>query len=250
MTAALEIRKRARQGSLATVTTGLAPGHIQANLLVVPASVATDFELLCLRNPVPCPLLGRSVTPGDPHTFTPSGLFHGHSADVIDIRTDHPGYNVYENGKLMATKSDIEEEWNESSVAFLIGCSFSFETSLTQAGLCPRQIELAQNCPMYITDVRLNPAGVFTDANMVVSMRPYRPEDIERVRSITRPFVKTHGEPVAWGWEGAAGLGIRDVNAPDFGLPTVFKDGEVPVFWVSVALTSTQVYADRLRDVV
>ena len=33
---------------------------------------------------------------------------------------------------------------------------------------------------------------------MVVSMRPYKKADVERVRDITRPYVKTHGEPVAW----------------------------------------------------
>ena len=34
--------------------------------------------------------------------------------------------------------------------------------------------------------------------NMVVSMRPYKAADIERVRGITRPYIATHGEPVAW----------------------------------------------------
>jgi len=84
---------------------------------------------------------------------------------------------------------------------------------------------------MFTTSSRLNPAGIFTGATMVVSMRPYRPEDIERVREITRPYVKTHGEPVAWGWNALDELGIRDVNKPDFGPVTEFRDGEVPVFW-------------------
>jgi uncharacterized protein YcsI (UPF0317 family) len=35
--------------------------------------------------------------------------------------------------------------------------------------------------------------------NTVVSMRPYKPEDVERVRDITRPYLETHGEPIAWG---------------------------------------------------
>lgn len=34
--------------------------------------------------------------------------------------------------------------------------------------------------------------------NTVVSMRPYKPEDVERVRDITRPYLETHGEPIAW----------------------------------------------------
>ena len=62
-------------------------------------------------------------------------------------------------------------------------------------------------------------------------MRPYKEEDIERVRDITRPFLATHGEPVAWGWDGARSIGIKDVGEPDFGDRTEIMPGEVPVFW-------------------
>lgn len=70
-------------------------------------------------------------------------------------------------------------------------------------------------------------------------MRPYRAEDVERVRSVTGGYLATHGEPVAWGWEGMRGLGIEDIGKPDFGEAPVVKEGEVPVFWVSFpSLTS------------
>lgn len=236
MATALKVRQDARLGRLTTTTTGLGIGHIQANLIVLPASVAQDFELLAARNPVPCPVLGKTTTPGDPHTFTPRGLFQ-RSADpssIIDIRTDHPSYNVYEGGKLVATKSDIKDEWTESSVAFLIGCSFSFEAALHSAGLTPRSMELGQSPPMYITKLMLSPAGIFSGSTMVVSMRPYREQDIERVRDITRPYTATHGEPVAWGWEGAKELGIKDIDKPDFGVKTDWREDEVPVFWVCI----------------
>ena len=42
-----------------------------------------------------------------------------------------------------------------------------------------------------------------------------------------------HGEPIAWGWEGMEELGIKDINKPDFGDAVTFREGEVPVFWVS-----------------
>jgi uncharacterized protein YcsI (UPF0317 family) len=234
MSSALKVRLEARSGRLTTTTTGLAKGHIQANLIVLPADVAGEFELLAARNPVPCPILGKTTTPGDPHSFTPSSLFqHGEDpSSIIDIRTDLPSYNVFEAGQLIATKQDIKSEWNESSVALLVGCSFSFETALHNAGLTPRSMELGQNVPIYITNVRLMPAGIFTGSTMVVSMRPYREEDIERVRDITRPYTTTHGEPVAWGWEGAKALGITDIDKPDFGVKTVWREGEMPVFWV------------------
>ena len=88
---------------------------------------------------------------------------------------------------------------------------------------------------MYVTDRKLLPAGRFVVACHVVSMRPYLPEDIERVREVTRPFLQTHGEPIGWGWEGMKELGIKDIGKPDFGDVTRFKEGEVPVFWVSAA---------------
>lgn len=69
---------------------------------------------------------------------------------------------------------------------------------------------------------------------MVVSMRPYRLDGVERVREVTRPYGATHGEPVVWGWDGAERLGIRDIELPDWGKAQVSEEGEVPVFWVSV----------------
>ena len=62
-------------------------------------------------------------------------------------------------------------------------------------------------------------------------MRPYKLEDVEEVRRITRPFLKTHGEPIAWGWDAVQALGIKDVNAPEWGDVPSFANEEVPVFW-------------------
>ena len=78
-------------------------------------------------------------------------------------------------------------------VGFLLGCSFSWEELLKTNGLCPRQIEEQKNVPMVTTPtpccMRLKAlwvqyrsnipnvaAGVF-QGELVVSMRPYNPED-------------------------------------------------------------------------
>lgn len=114
---------------------------MQANLIVLPAKYAADFRALCARNPVPCPLLGETVAPGDPSL--PARL-----AKDCDVRTDAPAYNVFVGGKLVATKSNILDEWQDDSIAFLIGCSFSFEAALAAGGLTPRQIEISRNVPM------------------------------------------------------------------------------------------------------
>ena len=65
-------------------------------------------------------------------------------------------------------------------------------------------------------------------------MRPYLPEEVEKVREVTRLFLEMHGEPMAWGWDAMEELGIKDINKPDFGDPVTFKEGEIPVFWVSI----------------
>lgn len=95
---------------------------------------------------------------------------------------------------------------------------------------------------MYRTKVPLCPAGVFTGGTYVVSMRPYREEDVERVREVTRRYVATHGEPIAWGWDEMRGLGVEDIGRPEWGDAPLRRDGEgvleegaeeglVPVFW-------------------
>ncbi|KAJ5765104.1 hypothetical protein N7520_004663 [Penicillium odoratum] len=224
---ALEARLQCRQNLLMN-TSGVAPGFLQANLLVLPAKHATDFHNLCLRNPVSCPLLGMTSSPGDPHTIQPSACIQ--STD-FDVRTDFPKYRIYKNGKSMKSQCDVLDLWTDDHVAFLIGCSFSFEDALVAAGLPPRHQQTGSIVAMYKSNIPLLPAGVFTGGHCIVSMRPYRPEQIERVREVTRPYLSTHGEPVAWGWDGAKDLGIVDVGRPDFGNAQVFEDGEVPVFW-------------------
>lgn len=226
---AQEARLLCRQNRL-TNTAGVAPGYLQANLLVLPAKYAPDFYSLCLRNPVSCPLLGITSCPGDPHSIKPSECIQ--SAD-FDVRTDFPKYRVYEQGRYLHSRHDLLEVWTSDHVGFLIGCSFSFEDALTAAGLQPRHQKKGTIVSMYRSNIPLLPAGIFTGAHCIVSMRPYRPDQIERVREVTRPYLSTHGEPVDWGWDGAKRLGITNIHRPDFGEPQQFEEGEVPVFWVS-----------------
>ncbi|KAJ5346083.1 hypothetical protein N7452_004087 [Penicillium brevicompactum] len=235
--------------NLLTNTAGIAPDYLQANLLVLPAKYASDFHDLCLRNPVPCPLLGMTADPGDPSAVRPAECIQ--SSD-FDVRTDFPRYRIYSGGKLMDSRSDLVEVWGNDHVAFLIGCSFSFENALTAAGLPPRHQATGTLVAMYRSNIPLLPAGVFTGGNCIVSMRPYRPEEIEEVRAITRAYRLTHGEPVAWGWNGARQLGIVDVNKPDFGQPQTFKEGEVPVFWACGVTPQMAVEAagDKIKGLV
>jgi uncharacterized protein YcsI (UPF0317 family) len=148
MAQAYTARRQFRNGTLSGPTSSMAPGHIQANLLVLPSAAAKDFRDLCARNPVPCPLLAVSSQPGDPYSFDKPMAF----SHEVDIRTDVPKYNIYESGKLIGTKADIKNEWADDHVAFLIGCSFSFESALAKAGLPCRHWEEWRNVAMYKTN--------------------------------------------------------------------------------------------------
>ncbi|OJD12486.1 hypothetical protein AJ78_06926 [Emergomyces pasteurianus Ep9510] len=240
---ALTVRLNARKNVI-TFTSGLAPTCLQANLICLPSKYAQDFRLLCQRNPVPCPLLAESKSVGkysDLKSWMPN-IQDSAVAAEIDLRTDIPRYMVYRDGKLVKFQcQNIVDDWTEDHVGFLVGCSFSFESALTAAGLSPRHTVMQRNCPMYRTNIPLCPAGVFTHGTFVVSMRPYALDQIDDVRLITRPYVGTHGEPIAWGWDAVRDLGIENIDCPEWGDAPLAIDGNpfgstternvVPVFW-------------------
>ncbi|KAL7950772.1 hypothetical protein V8C42DRAFT_307505 [Trichoderma barbatum] len=213
----------------AASTSGLAPGYLQANLIILPSQYADDFRNLCARNPVPCPLIAESATKGcDSAVLSHLSKLRGDEIleEGCDLRRDAPQYMVYKDSKVEKSHcDDVVAEWTDDHVAFLIGCSYSFETALAAAGLAPRQLLLGRNVPMYRTALRLCPSGVFQGGTYVVSMRPYKRRDIERVRDITRRFGATHGEPLDWGWEAVERLGIKDVDAPEWGDAPLDEDG-------------------------
>src|SRR6516162_4424541 len=93
-----EVRRRARSGELTGPTPGLAPGFVQANLVMVPRELAFDFLLFCQRNPKPCPLL--DVT--EPGSAEPRAVAPG-----ADLRTDLPRYRVYRHGELVDEPKDL-----------------------------------------------------------------------------------------------------------------------------------------------
>jgi uncharacterized protein YcsI (UPF0317 family) len=238
-----EARSRSRTNTWDAPTCGIAPGYLQANLIVLPSRLAKDFVLLCTRNPVPCPLLATSSRPGDFSNFISyiPGVPNAQIAKDFDVRKDAPRYNVYRDGSLTESAIvDVDKYWSDDHVACLIGCSYSFENALHNANLTPPHVLHGRNIPMYRTTLPLLPAGVFQSSTLVVSMRMYKAADVEVVRDITRPYVTTHGEPIAWGWNGMRDLGIADINRPDWGDVPVNGDGEsvvqdqaalVPIFW-------------------
>jgi uncharacterized protein YcsI (UPF0317 family) len=213
------VRRVIRAGGWSEHTSGLVPERVQGNVVILPAAYAGDFLRYCQRNPKPCPLLAVSE-PGD---FRLPTL----GADV-DIRSDVPRYRVFRNGRLVAEPTDIASLWRDDLVTFVLGCSFSFEQALLDAGVRLRHIEQGRNVAMYRTNVDTVAAGPFRGP-LVVSMRPLSAGEAIRAIQITARFTAVHGAPVHLGDPGL--LGIRDLDAPDYGDAVAVLPGELPVFW-------------------
>ena len=213
------VRALARGGELDRHTAGLAPGYAQANLAILPRDLAYDFLLFCQRNPKPCPLL--DVTdPGSPEPLL--------VAPGADLRTDLPRYRVYRRGMLVDEPTSIVDLWRDDLVSFLLGCSYTFEAPMVEAGIPVRHLSCGRNVPMYRTNRACVPAGQFAGP-LVVSFRAVPADQVARAVQVTSRFPAVHGAPVHIG--DPQGLGIADLATPDWGDPPVIEPGDVPVFW-------------------
>jgi len=233
-----EARLRIRAGAWPGPTAGMAPGYVQANLVVLPAEHAADFHRFCQANPKPCPVLGISEA-GSPALPT--------LGEDIDLRTDLPRYRVWVDGELVDEPATVGGMWRDDLVGFAIGCSFSFEEALIEAGLELRHHTEGCNVPMYRTSLPTTSAGRFSGP-LVVSMRPFAAADAIRAIQITSRFPAVHGAPVHLG--DPARIGIADVGRPDYGDPVTVREGELPVFWACGVTPQAALRAAKLPFVI
>lgn len=215
----LEARQAIRAGLWSGHTSGTAPHYVQGNVVILPEALANDFLRFCQRNPKPCPLLAVSE-PGDP-------ALPRLGAD-LDIRTDVPLYRVWRHGELVEEVSDIRDLWRDDLVSFVIGCSFSFEQPLMDAGIPLRHVEQGRNVAMYRTNIQTVPAGPFSGP-VVVSMRPMTPANAIRAVQVTARVPAVHGAPLHLGDPRL--IGIADLDKPDFGDAVDILPGDMPVYW-------------------
>lgn len=213
-----EVRALIREGVIDFPTAGMCRGYAQANLVILPPEYAADFEEFTRRNPFACPVL--EIVRGTPETHD-----MGEGASIV---TDIPRYRVYENGVFTKEVTDASEYWKEGYTGFLIGCSFSFEEALMEAGIQVRHIAQGRNVPMYKTNIETVKAGPF-EGPMVCSMRPMTPENARKAYAITEKMPNVHGAPVHMG-DGVE-IGIGDIMKPDYGDAVDLYEGEIPVFW-------------------
>ena len=127
-------------------------------------------------------------------------------------------------------------------MSFLIGCSFSFETALLDAGVPVRNIEQGRNVSMYRTNRDCRPAGRLSGP-LVVSMRPVPAAQVVTAVQVTARMPDVHGAPVHVG--SPESLGIADLSSPDFGDPVDVHDGDVPMFWACGVTPQAALMASR-----
>ncbi len=212
-------RRRVRHGELTGTTAGLAPGNVQANLVILPKDLAHDFLHFAHANPKPCPVLGVT-RPGDPRLAA--------LGEDLDLRTDVPRYRIWRHGELVDEPTDITDHWRDDLVGFAIGCSFSFEQALIEDGIEMRHMTHGSIVPMYRTSITCTSAGIF-GGPLVVSMRPMHPAQAIRAVQITSRFPTVHGAPVHIGLPEV--IGIKDLMKPDYGDAVPVHADELPVFW-------------------
>jgi uncharacterized protein YcsI (UPF0317 family) len=226
-------RLACRTGTAVT-TAGVANGFVQGNLAILPEKFAGSFHRFCQLNPKPCPIIGMSEV-GDP------GI---PSLGVdLDIRTDVPRYRVWRDGEVVEEPTDIKAHWRDDLVAFVLGCSFSFEEALLAEGLPLRHIERKARVPMYRTNIACASAGPFAGP-MVVSMRPFRPAQAIRAVQITSRFPAVHGAPIHLGHPHS--IGIADIARPDYGDAVPVEADEIPVFWACGVTPQAVIAAAKL----
>jgi uncharacterized protein YcsI (UPF0317 family) len=215
----VELRKDIAEGKFERPTAGYCNGYVQANLVVLPQSHAADFEQFCRANPKPCPLL-EIVGPGTSKTAK--------LADSADLNTALPRYRVWIDGENRHEVQDISKFYRTDLVYFLLGCSFSFEEALIQAGIRLRHVDEGKNVSMYRTRIPLKGAGPF-QGEMVVSMRPIHRSQVAQACIITGRYPDVHGEPVHVGYPEM--IGIADLSNPEYGDAVSIEEDEIPVFW-------------------
>lgn len=213
------VRAQIRSGGYTAHTAGLGRNLLQANLAIIPEQYALDFMRFCQRNPKPCPLIGASDT-GNPILFT--------LGRNIDIRTDVPAYNIYRDGQLERSVTELVDLWSNDLVAFALGCSFTFEHALIEAGIDLWHITNNVTVPMFRSSLDTIPAGPFRGP-MVVSMRMIPDSRVDEAIRISARFPLAHGAPVHAG--DPADIGISDLQKPDWGDRVPAPAGFTPVFW-------------------
>jgi uncharacterized protein YcsI (UPF0317 family) len=231
-----EVRGHIRSGAYRGDSWAVAPGFAQTAMVALPREAALDFMIFAQRNPGPCPLL--EVT--EPGSASPEQLAPG-----ADLRTDLGKYRVYSDGECVAEPGDVSEHWTDDMMAFVIGCTGSFEHHMVDAGISLDYLGDGKVVPVYVTDRDCEAAGSL-HGPLAVSMRPIRTDELVRTIELTSRFPAFHGAPIHVGDPDALGV---DIDDPAYGDRVEVKANEVPVFWacsVTPQLVALESHVDSM----
>lgn len=225
-------RARFRAGEVRQ-TAALCPGYMQANIAIIPAAWADDFEAFLRANPAACPMLARGT----------AGEWGLPALGDFDLRRDLPLYRLFRDGQAVARVQDVADHWTPDMTAFAIGCSLSFEAALVAAGVSLRCHGAGRSCSAFDTAIPNHAAGGF-GGRLVVSMRAIPADQVALATVITKAHPETHGAPVHAGDPAAIGV---DLTRPIDGIGlTDLLPGEVPVFWACGVTMERAIASARL----
>ena len=214
-----EFRALVRKGAWKDVSLEVCEGFAQANMVIIPQEYAFEFLLFCNRNPQPCPVLDVTE-PGEVHPRL--------IAPEADIRTDLPGYRVYENGEIIDEPTDVLKYWKDDFVGFMLGCSRSFVWAMQAANLSWREYG------PYRTTIPCVSAGRF-HGHMVVTPRAFiNAKNTVRAVQISSRHIYMHGAPVFTGDPKEIGIekiGQYDSFFPNRPVKEPPKRGEIMLYW-------------------
>ena len=213
LSTAYDIRLLCRKNKMDRFPSLAINGHLCLNLVMMDKDYATDFETFCRLNPKPCPLLG--VIPAGQRSCPEFGV-------DIDLCTDLRSYDVYREGKICESRTEVTNLYTERTVSFLIGSSVSFDGVLNEKGLSP-----SYGPCIYKTDIDCHPVDRY-QGKVAVTMRSYPPEIAEEVSAFTSHFPQCHGGPMA---DNPEALGIKDEMDQLLAFPGWVPDGHEKRYW-------------------
>ncbi|XP_019849312.1 PREDICTED: UPF0317 protein C14orf159, mitochondrial-like [Amphimedon queenslandica] len=203
-------------------TAGFCMDYVQANLVVVPSSLADELKEFCARNSAALPVLYVSQT-GE--TGAPP------LAKDSDVRTDIPRYIIFSHGRQVHDMLDLHGfDWKDC-VSFYLGCSFSFEKPLLDAGLSISHLKDKKLVSIYVSGIDCYDVGErLRGVKMTLTMRPINKKQLLDAVAITSCYpVSAHGAPIHIGDPSL--IGIEDIHTDAMGSTAVIPEGMVPVFW-------------------
>ena len=195
------------------------PGYVQANLVMLPAALADDFEAFCAANPQPCPLLERT---------SPGAYERRGSPPAPTSAATRPDIACTWTARRAAKRPRMHWRTGARTWWLPLGLQLHVRGRPADCRLPLRHLKQDVIVPMYRTSVACTPVGPFAGP-MVVSMRPMPADRVDEAHAISARYPRVHGAPVHAG--DPAALGIADIATPDWGDPVEVRADEVPVFW-------------------